>query len=203
MRPLHSLRFGATATGAILGIAVLAAACGGGGSSSSTPTAPRAAPTSSTAGATTNFTATTTGSAGTAAATAATSAATTGAPLSAAGYKTKAQADVAKLTKQTDALLQDMQTAQLSQSDPKWPGIFNGDADAIVTTANDLKSLNPPAGPYTNTQAQLSKAADKLIEGAGYMKKSVETGDNSTGAQAFFALTQGKGMLTDASSALK
>ena len=126
-------------------------------------------------------------------------------PTTAGGgdYKTKAQNAATKLGKQADALAKDMQTAQATQSDPKWAGILNSDADLIVAAANDLKALTPPAGSLAAVHAQFVKAADRLIEAAGFMKKSVETGDVASGTQAYFALTDGKGTLNEALAALK
>jgi hypothetical protein len=129
----------------------------------------------------------------------------TRAPATAGGgdYKTKAQNAATKLGKQADALVKDMQTAQMSQSDPKWNGILTSDADLIVTAANELKALTPPAGSLADVHAQFVKAADRLIEAAGFMKKSVDTGDVAAGTQAYLGLTQGNSMLTDALAALK
>lgn len=124
-------------------------------------------------------------------------------PAGGGDYKTKAQNAAVKLGKQADALIKDMQTAQTSQSDPKWPGTFTSDADLIIAAANELKSLTPPAGALTGVHAQFVKAADTLIQAAELMKKTVQTADQTTGTQAYFGLTQGKGLLNDALAALK
>ena len=117
-------------------------------------------------------------------------------------YKAGARAAAAKLGKQTDALIKDMQAAQTSQSDPKWAGILNGDSDLVTSAATELKALTPPAGAMTTAQSRLARAADQLISAAALMKQTVETGDAATGAQAYLGLTQGRGSLTDASAAV-
>jgi hypothetical protein len=120
-----------------------------------------------------------------------------------AQYRTKAAAAVTNLGKQAETALKDMQSAQFSQSDPKWPGVLTSDADLVLAAAVQLKAVVPPAGPMEDVARRLNEAADKLSEGARSLKQSVQSADQAAGALAFANLTAGRGMLTDAAASLK
>ena len=121
----------------------------------------------------------------------------------AAGYKKSASDLATTLAKQTDTALQDMQSAQLTQTDPKWATVLTADAALITATAAQLKALTAPGGALATVSAGLSAAADQLSQGAQFLKQSVQAGDPVAGAQAFAALTVGRGLLTAAAAALQ
>jgi hypothetical protein len=117
-------------------------------------------------------------------------------------YRGKAQAAAAKLATQAETALQDMQAAQLSQADPKWPATLTADADLITAAATELKGLKPPAGPLEDVARRLAEAADRLTEGAKFLKQSVQNADPVAGGQAFDALSDGQGKLAAAAPSL-
>lgn len=127
----------------------------------------------------------------------------TATPDAASAYKAQANGLVTTLGKQADTALQDMQSAQTSQTDPKWATVLTADADLITATAAQLKALSAPAGPLTAIAAGLAAAADQLSQGAKFLKQSVQAADPVAGAQAFAALTLGRGLLTSAATGLQ
>lgn len=132
----------------------------------------------------------------------ATTAATTSGGDATADYKTKANAAAAKLSKAAETAVKDMMSAQLSQTDPKWEGILNGDADAITAGAAEIKALTPPAA-QAEVHKKLVTAADRLAAGAVQLKKSTASGDQGAGTQAFLAFNDGRSQLNDAVTGLK
>ena len=127
----------------------------------------------------------------------------TATPDAVAAYKANANSLVTTLGKQTDTALQDMQTAQTSQTDPKWGTVLPADADLITASAAQLKALTSPGGSLAPVAAALSAAADRLAQGAQFLKQSVQAADPAAGAQAFAALSEGRGMLTAAAAGLQ
>jgi hypothetical protein len=127
----------------------------------------------------------------------------TATPDAASAYKAQANGLVTTLGKQTDTALQDMQSAQTSQTDPKWATVLPADADLITATAAQLKALSAPAGPLAAVSVGLSTAADQLSQGAKFLKQSVQAADPVASAQAFAALTLGRGLLTSAATGLQ
>lgn len=127
----------------------------------------------------------------------------TATPDAASAYKAQATGLVTTLGKQADTALQDMQSAQTSQTDPKWGTVLPADADLITATAAQLKALPSPGGTLAPVATALSAAADQLSQGAQFLKQSVQKADPAAGAQAFAALTQGRAMLTAAAAGLQ
>ncbi len=120
----------------------------------------------------------------------------------ASGYIADARAAAARLGAETDTLLKDMVAAQTSQADPKWPGVLNADADLVASAAAALKGLTAPPESAA-AAAALAAAATRLEEGARLLKASVQTASRDSGLQAFTALTEGKGLLTNAIETLR
>jgi len=127
----------------------------------------------------------------------------TATPDPAAAYKASATNLATTLGTQADTALKDMQSAQLTQTDPKWATVLTTDADLVTASAAQLKALNSPGGALAATAASLSAAADRLAQGAQFLKQSVQAADPVAGAQAFAALTEGRGMLSAAAAGLK
>jgi hypothetical protein len=112
-------------------------------------------------------------------------------------FKIRAKAAAAKAEKETETLLADMQAAQLSQADPKWPGVLTTDADLVIAAANALKALTPAATTPPALSAGLQSAATRLAEGADILKRSITSADQTLGLQAFAALSEGLGTLKE------
>jgi len=121
----------------------------------------------------------------------------------AAAFRATAKAAGEALGKQAGQLLQDMQAANETQSDPKWPGVLTSDADLVTSAAATVKALAPPAGFPAAPVTALQAAASRLAEGAGLLKQSVQRADSALGAQAFAALSEGQGLLEPALAGLQ
>lgn len=98
-------------------------------------------------------------------------------------------------------LQSDMLAAAESQADPKWPGVLTADAASVVSAAQELIDLEPPAG-QESLDGQVEAAAQKLLDGANLMKTAVEDQSPESGAQAAAALGEGQGMLQAVLSSL-
>ena len=118
-------------------------------------------------------------------------------------YRTQARDAAAKLGEQAEILVKDMQAAELSQADPKWPAVLTADADLVLAAATALKALTPPPGTPAELPAQLAAAADRLSEGADLQQQAVQTGDRNIGQQAFVTLAEGRTMLNAAAASLQ
>ncbi len=126
----------------------------------------------------------------------------TATPDPVAAYRQKVAAAGKRLSEATDELHKDMLAASVSQADPKWPAILNADADAVIAAAGSVLALAPPGEKYKAFAASLNEVAATLDKGAKMLKQAVPTGDQEVGAQAFFAVDEGKTKLPDALAAL-
>lgn len=98
------------------------------------------------------------------------------------------------LAKAAGTLQADMIAAGESQADPKWPQVLGADVAAVLSAAQELTDLDPPAGQET-LDGQVEAAAQKFFDGANLMRTAVERQDPQAGAQAAAALGEGQAML--------
>lgn len=119
-----------------------------------------------------------------------------------AAYRQKVTAAGKRLSEATDQLHKDMLAASESQADPKWPTILTTDADAVIAAVAAVKALTPPDDRFSAFAAGLNEIAAKLESGAKLLKQAIPTADQAIGAQAFFAVDEGKAKLPDALAAL-
>ncbi len=126
----------------------------------------------------------------------------TATPDPVAAYRLKVTAAGKQLSEATDQLHKDMLAASESQADPKWPALLTADADALIAAAAAAQALTPPEEKYKAFATGLNEVAATLDKGAKLLKQAIPTGDQEIGAQAFFAIDEGKTKLPGALAAL-
>lgn len=117
-------------------------------------------------------------------------------------YRQKITAAGQRLSGAADKLHKDMLAAAESQADPKWPAILTADTDEVIAAVAAVQALAPPNDKYAAFAAELNEVAAKLDNGAKLLKKAIPTADQEIGAQAFFAVDEGKTKLPAALAAL-
>lgn len=117
-------------------------------------------------------------------------------------YRQKVTAAGKRLSDATDQLHKDMLGAAESQADPKWPAMLTADADAVIAAAAAVTGLAAPDDRHREFQTNLAAVAATLDRGAKLLKQAIPTADQEVGAQAFFAVDEGKTKLAPALAAL-
>ena len=69
-------------------------------------------------------------------------------------------------------VVKDSLAAEKRMLDPRWPGILEGDADAVVSAAGEISAVKPPLSLLTADTA-IDAACQAVIAGAGAFKDGV------------------------------
>lgn len=117
-------------------------------------------------------------------------------------YRQKVTAAGKRLSEATDQLHKDMLAASVSQADPKWPTVLTAGADGVIAAAAAVQALVPPDEKYRAFATGLNEVTATLDKGAKMLKQAIPTGDQEIGAQAFFAIDEGKTKLPGVLGAL-